>query len=1263
MAQMKNSNRYMGWTLPAVLFLVLLGTAGLSWAAAPKVSAGENHSLFLHADGTLWAAGLNLSGQLGDGTLVNRNRPVRSGSDNHWQSVSAGGEHTVALKSDGTLWSWGSNASGQLGVLLPGPIPVPDQKAPLQVGAARDWVAVGAGLASSYALKADGTLWAWGQGSAGQLGNGQFARQDLPVLVVNPGSAPFVALSCGSDHVLALQSDGSLWSWGGNASGQLGQGGTVSDPSTPTQVLIPGAFTDNDWTQVAAGGGHSLALKVDGTLWSWGDNALGQLGLGSTLSQNAPVQVGTAQDWAALSAGALHSLALKRNGALWAWGDNSSGQLGLGQLTAQQNAPQQVLAAGAANLAGLGAGAFHSVALKANGDFYAWGGNLDGQLADGSTNGSSLAPELVGSAGIGWVASEPGTQFTVARRSNGTLWTWGDNSGGQLGNGSFGPDPVATPGAVDTQNNWAAQSAGSSHVAALKADGTLWTWGDNGFGQLGNNTLDPSTFPLQMTDTKPATPSDTWAAVSAGDFHTLALQGDGTVWSWGDNEFGQLGDSRNTPEGKQPHQVILGPGGIDNTWTAVAAGGTHSLALQADGTLWAWGDNGQGQLGGDPALIGAALNQPAIINVFPPPVGFPGFNHGWKAMAAGFGFSLGLQADGSLWAWGGNFNGQLGNNDPTLPNPPAQFAPVQVLNNGAPFISVAAGDAHVMARRADGSIWSWGSNQFGQLGVGTSGGTLNVSPLQEVSQSSDWAGSGIGGSHSVGLKADGTLWTWGSNQAGQLGDGTVSDRNAPTALLEAFALTPAALDFGSASVGGTGSVKNLSVGNSGNGILFVTALSLTGTNAAQYSIAKGTCSGVPAFVVPAGGSCQLAITFRPSAPLSQSALLTLSTSDPVQPQHQVALTGLGAQHVITLTPGPNGSIFGPTSVNENATPSYSIVAATNFHIVDVKVNGVSRGALSAITLAPVTADVTITASFAINSFAVSFASGGNGTLTGITSQTVNFGASATTVTAVPAIGYHFVNWTEAGVTVGTSPALTVGSLSAAHSFTANFAINSYAVSFTSGGNGTLVGNANQTVNFNFNATSVTAVPALGYHFLNWTEGAAVVGTSPALPVSNVTAAHSFTANFAIDTFTVSATGGAKGSISPAGTTSVNFGASTTFTFTPNAGYHVVKVVADGVDQGAVPPASFTFTNVTANGHTLSVSFVPDGVMVGSTIALGDALRALRIAVKLIPATPADLVHGDVSPTDAFGVPNPDGDITLGDALGILRKVVGLPSGF
>jgi len=279
----------------------------------------------------LWAWGNNLYGQLGNGTTTNYSSPIQVGSLTDWKIIDGGGSHVVALKNDGTLWTWGDNTYGQLGIGYP-----TFYSSPVQVGVLTNWKQVCGGTDCTFAIKTDGTLWAWGYNNNGRFGNGSNTTSySSPIQIGSLTTWKYVSTTKagpGQGYTLAIQTNGTLWAMGYNGVGQLGIGATgVGGPVlTPTQV---GSLTE--WKYAYAGTyDYSFGIKNDGTLWAWGENGSGQLGLGDTTDRSSPVQVGSLTYWKSAiglgqsNANAGASLALQTDGTLWAWGTNTNNTVG-----------------------------------------------------------------------------------------------------------------------------------------------------------------------------------------------------------------------------------------------------------------------------------------------------------------------------------------------------------------------------------------------------------------------------------------------------------------------------------------------------------------------------------------------------------------------------------------------------------------------------------------------------------------------------------------------------------------------------------------------------------------------------------------------------------------------------------------------------------------------------------------------------------------------------------------------------------------------
>ncbi|REG34621.1 alpha-tubulin suppressor-like RCC1 family protein [Archangium gephyra] len=580
----------------------------------------------------------------------------------------------------------------------------------------------------TVALDADGTVWSWGYNASGQLGNGTTRDRPLPAALETIDRVKFI--DAGASHTVALREDGTVWAWGLNRMGQLGQPASVSEP-TPQQV--PGL---TDGVAVEAGSNHSLMLREDGTVWSWGSNTTGQLGRTTPTSFDAtPVRVPGLTDVVALSAGNDNSLALREDGTVWSWGNNANGQLGRATSTRFDPLPARV--PGLTGVVALSAGSGHVLALREDGSVWAWGNNQYLQLGFPNATSSNPTPRQV-PALTDAVDVAAGSNFSLVRRADGSVWTWGlDPSVQSPWEGNDIPQRVEGPRHV------IALAAGALPLV-LDKDGTVWGWGWNTTGALGTGSNLRST-PVRTRDLSKI------VSLSAGAYFSLALREDGTVWGWGDNRFAQL--SPWLPELRAtPSQVMELPKAV-----AIATGVIHSLAVAEDGTVWGWGDNNDGQFG--PQLPTAS------------PVQVEGLS-GMVAVTAGPTFSLALRADGTVWGLGRNSSGQLGfPGDFDIHTTPRQVPELTGV------VALSAGNAHVLALREDGTVWTWGANLSGQLGVELSVRSRHTpAPVPGLT---DVVAISSGREFSLALRSDGTVWAWGYNKTGELGDGTLTSRYTP----------------------------------------------------------------------------------------------------------------------------------------------------------------------------------------------------------------------------------------------------------------------------------------------------------------------------------------------------------------------------------------------------------------------------------------------------------------------------------------------------
>lgn len=385
-------------------------------------SGASNSITTVPASVSLYSFGVNDQGQLGQNDLVYRSSPVQVGSASTWNYLASGRGHILATKRDGTLWGWGRGNNGQLGNNDSGA--TAPRSSPTQVGALTNWSVITAGNYASFGIKTDGTLWAWGSNTNGQLGINTVVAKSSPVIVGS--DTDWADLVSGDDFIFALKTNGTLWCWGLNTNGQLGLN-DITNRSNPVQL---GA--DTNWRTIGIGANYTLATKTDGTLWAWGDQSsyvgyYGVLGLNDLISRSSPTQVGTLTNWSILGKGGYTnttSFAIKTNGTLWAWGYNGDGRVGI---------------------------------------------NI------GSSAGNRSSPVQIGSD-TKWISVASGNATAAsgpaaAIKTDGTLWTWAYNTKGSLGLNDI--SPRSSPTQVGTGTDWIGSPAAGFGGGTVAIGGTL----------------------------------------------------------------------------------------------------------------------------------------------------------------------------------------------------------------------------------------------------------------------------------------------------------------------------------------------------------------------------------------------------------------------------------------------------------------------------------------------------------------------------------------------------------------------------------------------------------------------------------------------------------------------------------------------------------------------------------------------------------------------------------------------------------------------
>ena len=656
-----------------------------------------------------------------------------------------------------------------------------------------------------------------------------------------PGTGtPLKKLSLSENHACAI-TGGAVKCWGRNNGGNLGRE-AATRTSTPTPVSVP-ELTSNTQS-VAVGESFSCAL-TGRVVQCWGRNSSGQLGNGTDDDSTIPVQVmGITTGATSVVAGINHACAIVTNGTVRCWGENNRGQLGKGdRASVQDNIPVLVLEPAGTllrNIVSITAGRSHTCALLENGTAKCWGLNINGRLANGNTNPFSLTPAAVlespGTPLANIVQIAAGQNHTCAVLEGGTVKCWGENNNGKLGNGARA-NTQATPVTVGGIEDAISIAAGYDHTCAVIMGGTAKCWGENSSGQLGNGTRSNSqSTPVTVLESASGQPLPNIVQISAGQRHTCALLEGETIKCWGENSSGQLGNG-NINSSLTPVTVLASETAADRTrrmfgGSQISVSKNHTCAIRGTRKeVWCWGSNFRGKLG----------NGPTSSTSFP--VQASGVTSA-TSITVGGEYSCFIKDNGVVRCWGQGTNGQLGNGRTRNSTTPVQVseirtaisiaagqnhtcvileggtakcwgfnasgqlgdgtniqraAPVTVLESAGSttplgnIVSIAAGQRHTCALLEDKTAKCWGANNTSQLGDGTMDArtapvtvleSASGQPLPNIVQIS------AGQRHTCALLENGTAKCWGFNASGQLGNGNKSTQTAPVTVLESASGQP-----------------------------------------------------------------------------------------------------------------------------------------------------------------------------------------------------------------------------------------------------------------------------------------------------------------------------------------------------------------------------------------------------------------------------------------------------------------------------------------
>lgn len=692
----------------AFVFILSLVNCKLFSQCWKDVSSNGSSSFLFGSDGSLWAVGDNSNGNFGNGNTINTSNPIKINDKSLWKKIEMGSDWVIAIKNDGTLWSWGNNKYYTLGFFVSG-----IYKEPIQISDDNKWVDIALGEYHSIGLKSDGTIWAWGSNENGQCGIDVF-----DTYISNPTQIGYdnnwESIATSNKTSFAIKHDGSLWAWGNNNFGQ------INDSSYIKRKLPVRIGNDNNWKSVKGGYDRVLALRRDGTLWTWGKNTFGLLGVDSSIERVAISQIGDSNNWhKILSVGKECTFVKKNDLKIWGWGDNSKK---LVDSLANNFITTPIELSYPSNILKIENKIGDTFLLNEKGEIVMWGKSKKINISNGNRK---YYFNQIGSQN-NWIDISTNFIHSLALNSNNQLFVWGTSNGTHSLEGDGSMDSYIKYPVLTVANDIYKINANANSTLIIKNDGTLWGWGNNQAFVLGENSLGFSSITRIGS-------LNLWKEISSNFQHTLGIDNFGNLYSCGLNFNGECGQINNNPA-----SLNL----IGNNYKIAKTGVGFSGAIKNDGSLWMWGKNDVGQLG-DSTF--SNKNFPTRI----------GTEFDWKDIELSTTHTIALKADGSIWAWGSNVGASLGigNQSNYYCNTP------QRVGNENNWKSISSSASATLAIKSDGSLWGWGPNFNGVIGDGKV--NFNHYEPVRIGTENDWKKVSVGFNVSLAIKNDGSLWSCG----------------------------------------------------------------------------------------------------------------------------------------------------------------------------------------------------------------------------------------------------------------------------------------------------------------------------------------------------------------------------------------------------------------------------------------------------------------------------------------------------------------------